>query len=101
MSGDCLPCLARAAAELLSPHGVSRVALLGADQEGRREDLHLLVEFAARAAPIALGDWLHIQREIGRRCGCGVELVSVTRLEEQVAAETVAFTILYDASADA
>ncbi|MCU0507856.1 MAG: hypothetical protein MUC34_05585 [Anaerolineae bacterium] len=94
MSDDLLQCLSTAARELLAPRGVSRVALLG--EAG--DDPHLLVEFAAGASAIELGDWLRLQREMGRRCGCGAELVSVTRLEERVAAESVALTVLYDAN---
>jgi hypothetical protein len=99
MSGDCLSCLARAVRDMLGPHVVTRIALLGDAQEDRREDLHLLVEFAPGAPPIFLGEWLRVQREVGRRCGCSAELVSVTRLEERVASESVRLTILYDGSA--
>jgi predicted nucleotidyltransferase len=94
MSDILLQCLADAARELLPPRGVSRVALLG--EAGR--DPHLLVEFAPGAPVIDLGDWLRLQRELGRRCGSPVELVSVTRLEERVASESVALTVLYDAA---
>ena len=80
---------------------MARIALLGDNQADRREDLHLLVEFAPEAPPISLGDWLRIQREVGRRCGCQAELVSVTRLEERIASEAVSITLLFDASADA
>jgi predicted nucleotidyltransferase len=93
LSKASLHCLADAARDLLSPRGVSRVALLG----DAREEPHLLVEFAPGAPVIELGDWLRLQRELGRRCGRAVELVSVTRLEERVAAESVALTVLYDA----
>lgn len=93
-SSSLLDCLADAARDLLSPRGVSRVALLG--EVGT--DPHLLVEFAPDAPAIELGDWLRLQRELGRRCDCAVELVSVTRLEERVAAESVALTVLFDAS---
>jgi hypothetical protein len=93
-NGSLLPCLTDAARELLAPRGVSRVALLG--EAG--DDPHLLVEFAPGAPVIELGDWLRLQREMGRRCGRSVELVSVTRLEERVAAESVALTVLYDAN---
>jgi hypothetical protein len=94
MRDDLLQRLADAARELLAPRGVSRVALLGE----ARDDPHLLVEFATGAPAVELGDWLWLQREVGRRCGCAVELVSVTRLEERVAAESVALTVLYDAN---
>ncbi len=95
MSRRFLACLSDAARDLLSPRGVSRVALLG-EMSG---DPHLLVEFAPNAPVIELTDWLRWQRELSRRCGCAVELVSVTRLEERVAADSVALTILYDANA--
>jgi predicted nucleotidyltransferase len=93
-TGSLLTCLSDAARELLSPRGVSRVALLG--EMG--DDPHLLVEFAPGAPVIELTDWLRLQRELGRRCGRAVELVSVTRLEERVAADSVALTVLYDAN---
>lgn len=47
-----------------------------------------------------LSEWLGMQRELRARCDCLVELVSVNRLEERVASETVALTVLYDALAD-
>lgn len=94
MGGSLLQCLTDAAREFLLPRGVSRVALLG--EAG--DNTHLLVEFASDAPVIYLDDWLRLQRELGRRCGCAVELVSVTRLEERVAAEWVALTVLYDAN---
>jgi predicted nucleotidyltransferase len=94
MSDMLLRCLADAARELLAPRGVSRVALLG--EAG--DDPHLLVEFAPGSPEVELGDWLRLQRELGRRCARAVELVSVSRLEERVAAESVALTVLYDAN---
>lgn len=94
MNRDCLACLSVTAREVLLPRGIVRVALLG--EAG--DDPHLLVEFAPGAPVIELTDWLRLQRELGRRCECAVELVSVSRLEERVAAESVALTILYDAN---
>ena len=85
---------------VLAPHGVTRVALLGDRPESAERDVHLLVEFAPAAPAIPLGDWLRMQREIAERCGCSVELVSVSRLEERIASESVALTILYDAASD-
>jgi predicted nucleotidyltransferase len=93
MSALLQQCLAKASRALLLPRGVRRVALLG--EAGK--DPHLLVEFAPGAPVMQFGDWLRLQRELGRRCGCAVELVSVARLEERVAAEWVALTVLYDA----
>ena len=94
MNRDCLACLSVTAREVLLPRGIVRIALLGEASD----DPHLLVEFAPDAPVIELTDWLRLQRELGRRCGCAVELVSVSRLEERVAAESVALTILYDAN---
>ena len=51
MSDDCVACLARAAGELLSPHRVGRIALLGDDQAELQEDVHLLVESAPTTPP--------------------------------------------------
>jgi hypothetical protein len=101
MKTSTLDCLRDAARSLLGPHQVSRIALLGATPlHGLPfDDLHLLVEFAAGAQPIALNDWLRIQRLIGEQCHLRVELVSVSRLEEHVAADMVALTVLFDAAA--
>ena len=77
---------------MLAPRGIVRVALLG--EAG--DNPHLLVEFAPDAPVIHLADWLRLQRELGQRCGCAVELVSVSGLEERVAAESVALTVLYE-----
>ena len=95
MTDTLLHCLTDAARELLPPRGVSRVRAAGARPA---HDPHLLVEFAAGAPVVGLADWLRLQRELSRRCGRPVELVSVTRLEERVAAESVALTVLYDAA---
>jgi predicted nucleotidyltransferase len=85
---------------VLAPRRASRVALVGRPLPAREPDIHLLVEFAPDAAVISLGDWLQIQRELRRRCGCAVELVSVNRLEERVASDTLSLTVLYDASTE-
>jgi hypothetical protein len=97
---DCLPCLSEAARELLAPHRVTRIALLGEPGGNAQKDVHLLIEFALGAPAVTLGDWLHWQRALRKRCGCLVELVSVNRLEERVATDVVAMTVLYDASFD-
>jgi predicted nucleotidyltransferase len=96
----CLPCLAEVARELLAPQQVTRIALLGDPLAAPNEDVHLLVEFARGAPTVDLDDWLLWQRELRGRCECLVELVSVNRLEEQVASDVVALTILYDSSSD-
>jgi predicted nucleotidyltransferase len=101
VSGNCAPCLSEAARDLFAPHRVSRVALLGDLPESAERDIHLLVEFGPAAPAMTFSTWLRLQRELAARCGCTVELVSVARLEEHVAAEAIALTILYDAASDA
>jgi hypothetical protein len=97
---NCVPCLSNAARELLAPRQVVRIALLGNSRATVRENAHLLIEFAHGAPAVSLDEWLRWQRELGRRCGCTVELVSVNRLEERVAADVVTVTVLYDSSSD-
>jgi hypothetical protein len=97
---NCVPCLSHAARELLAPRQVARIALLGDSRASVRESVHLLIEFAHGAPAVSLDEWLRWQRQLSRRCGCIVELVSVNRLEEQVAADVVAVTVLYDSSSD-
>jgi len=103
MRNNPLDCLRDTARSLLMAYGLRRIALLG-EASGSAlvdNDLHILVEFAGDMEPIRLTDWLSLQAELSRRCQCRVELVSVSRLEEHVAADTVALTVLYDARNDA
>jgi predicted nucleotidyltransferase len=94
-----VPVLAHYAAARLSVVGVNGEAL-PADGAVRGGDVHLLVEFAPGAAPLDLGTWLRLQREISRAAGQRVELITVDGLLAQVAEENISLIVLYDAASE-
>ena len=94
----CCPCLTDAARELLAA-ARRRAASRSSVTRTATEPYTCSSSSRRLRRPIALGDWLRTSaRAAADAAAVPVELVSVSRLEERVAADSVALTMLYDAA---
>jgi len=73
---------------LLLPYGVRRIALFGSAARGEdtpESDIDLLVEFEDPPhKPLGLITWVRLERELAKRCGRKVDMVSARALSRHI-----------------
>ncbi len=78
----------RAILEVLGPYGVEEAALFGSRVRGDARpdsDLDILVRFAEPPLlPLGFVAWHHLERELSKRCGRKVDLVSERALKKHI-----------------
>ena len=90
---------------ILEPYGVKRIALFGSVVRGeatKKSDIDILVDFEEpRRKPLGLFKWDELEKELGKRLGRKVDLVSNAALNKYIRPYVEKeMVVIYDAKAD-